>query len=145
MATQKRGVLGNVVRKLGMPPERNGDQAGDQQPEMPPEPNGDLAGDLADNQSRGDTGPTKARAPRQRRPPVDDSEKGKGRNLKIPDSVFRRLELEALRRGMDNSKLATKLLDSRLPKEIKMSWIVDGVGGGKKATADDDEKTPAAD
>jgi len=116
-----------------MPRERNGDQ----QAETPPE----LADDQADIQSRGDAGPARTRAPRQRRPPVDDSEKGKGRNLKIPDSVFRRLELEALRRQTDNSKLVTKILHSALPKDIEMSFIV----GGKKATAGDDEKTPSAD
>jgi hypothetical protein len=39
---------------------------------------------------------------RRRRPPITD--KGRGRNLKIPDSVFRRLELEALRRGVNLSR-----------------------------------------
>ena len=71
-----RGLLGNVVRDLGMPPERR----------RP-------ADDPADGQSRGDASPAKARDPRRRRPPI--TEKGKGRNLKIPDSVFRRLTLEA--------------------------------------------------
>jgi hypothetical protein len=141
MANQRRALLGDVFRKAAMPRERNGDQAGDQQAETPPESNGELADDQADIQSRGDTSPAKARAPRQRRAPVDDGEKAKGRNLKIPDSVFRRLELEALRRGTDNSKLATRLLHSALPKDIEMSFVV----GGKKATTGDDEKTPAAD
>jgi hypothetical protein len=96
MASQ-RGLLGNVVRDVGMP--RNGeldDQAGE---------------------SRGDDAPAKARR-RKRRPPI--TEKGKGRNLKIPDGVFRRLELEALRRGWDKSKLATHLLNQALPPDIKI-------------------------
>jgi hypothetical protein len=34
--------------------------------------------------------------------------------------VFRRLELEALRTGTDNSKLVTKILDRELPKNISV-------------------------
>jgi hypothetical protein len=55
---------------------------------------------------------------RRRRAPV--TEKGKGRNLKIPGSVFRRLELEAIRRGWDKSKLATHVLNQGLPADIKI-------------------------
>jgi hypothetical protein len=55
---------------------------------------------------------------RRRRPPVTD--KGRGRNLKIPDSVFRRLELESLRRGISHSKYVTDLLDRELPRDIKV-------------------------
>ena len=101
MASQ-RGLLGNVVRDLGMPPER-GDEPAD---------------DLADGQGRGDGNPAKSRAPRRRRPLV--TEKGKGRNLKIPDGVFRRLDLEARRRGTDMSKLVTQILDRDLPADIEI-------------------------
>lgn len=99
MATQ-RGLLGNVVRDVGMPHD-----------------NGDLTDDQADEQSRGDAN-QKARAPRRRRPAI--TEKGKGRNLKIPDSVFRRLSLEAQRQQTDNSKLVTKILDRELPTDIRI-------------------------
>jgi hypothetical protein len=99
MASQ-RGLLGNVVRDVGTPRD------------------GELVDDQADGQGRGDTIPAKARAPRQRRTPV--TEKGKGRNLKIPDGVFRRLTLEAQRRGTDNSKLVTKILDRELPTNIRI-------------------------
>ena len=68
-------------------------------------------------------------APRRRRPPV--TEKGKGRNLKIPDGVYLRLTLEAQRTGTDASKLVTKILDRELPANIR---IVVG-----------DDKPPAAD
>ena len=98
----QRGLLGNVVRDLGMPPERNGEPTDDQ----------------ADGQGRGDAGQARPRAPRRRRPPV--TEKGKGRNLKIPDSVFRRLTLEAQRLQTDNSKLVTKILDRELPTDIRI-------------------------
>jgi hypothetical protein len=99
MASQ-RGLLGNVVRDVGTPRD------------------GELADDQADGQGRGDASPAKARAHRQRRTPV--TEKGKGRNLKIPDGVFRRLTLEAQRRGTDNSKLVTKILDRELPTNIRI-------------------------
>jgi hypothetical protein len=97
-----RGLLGNVVRDLGMPPER-GDE---------------LADDQADGQGRGDANQAKSRAPRRRRPLV--IEKGKGRNLKIPDTVYRRLDLEARRRGTDMSKLVTQILDRDLPADIEI-------------------------
>ena len=100
MAIQ-RGLLGNVVRDLGMPHD-----------------NGDLTDDQADGQSRGEANQAKARSPRRRRPPV--TEKGKGRNLKIPDGVFHRLDLEATRRGMDRSKLVTDILDRNLPTDIRI-------------------------
>jgi hypothetical protein len=69
-------------------------------------------GELGDGQaeSAGDATPQRKR---RRRPPI--TEKGKGRNLKIPDSVFRRLELDAMNRGVDNSKRATAILDAALP------------------------------
>ena len=63
--------------------------------------NGELADDQVEGGQGGDA-PTKVR--RKRKGPV--LEKGKGRNLKIPDSVFERLELEAIRRRWDKSKLA---------------------------------------
>jgi hypothetical protein len=50
---------------------------------------------------------------RRRRPPITD--KGRGRNLKIPDSVYRRLELESIERGEDKSRVVTMLLDRHLP------------------------------
>jgi|ERR1700722_8838573 hypothetical protein len=106
-----RGLLGNVVRDLGMPPER-GDEPAD---------------DPADGQGRGDGNPAKSRAPRRRRPLV--LEKGKGRNLKIPDTVYRRLTLEAQRQQTDNSKLVTKILDRELPTDIRI------VVGDEKAPA----------
>jgi hypothetical protein len=108
----QRGLLGNVVRSVGMPPEHDGE----------------LMDDPADGQGRGDAGQAKARSPRRRRPPV--TEKGKGRNLKIPDGVFRRLDLEARRRGIDMSRLVTQILDRDLPADIR---IVVG-----------DEKVPAS-
>ena len=110
--SQRVGLLGNVVRDLG----------------MPPEPNGEPMDDPADGQGRGDASQARARSPRRRRPPV--TEKGRGRNLKIPDTVYRRLDLEARRRGIDRSRLVTQILDRDLPADIR-------IGGG-------DEKVPAS-
>ena len=70
----QRGLLGNVVRDVGTPR------------------NGELVDDQVDGGQGGDA-PAKARR-RTRKGPI--LEKGKGRNLKIPDSVFQRLELEAI-------------------------------------------------
>jgi hypothetical protein len=60
----QRGLLGNGVRSVGMPPE----------PTTEP----------VDGQGRTDAGQSKAKATRRRRPTI--TEKGKGRNLKILDS-----------------------------------------------------------
>jgi hypothetical protein len=76
---------------------------------MQPERNGE-----GDDEGRGESAPRK----RRRRPPVAD--KGRGRNLKIPDSVFRRLELECVRREVNLSKYVTDLLDRTLPQDIKV-------------------------
>jgi hypothetical protein len=102
MASQRVGLLGNVVRDLGMPPDHNGESTDDP----------------ADGQGRGDANQARARTPRRRRPPV--TEKGKGRNLKIPDTVYRRLDLEARRRGIDRSRLVTQILDRDLPTDIRI-------------------------
>ena len=94
---------------------------------MPPDQDGDQGDDQGDGQGRGDAGQGRGRARRARRAPI--TEKGKGRNLKIPDSVFRRLTLEAQRRETDNSKLVTKILDQALPADIRI------VVGDEKAPA----------
>ena len=52
---------------------------------------------------------------RRRRHHAPITEKGRGRNLKIPDSVFRRVELEAIERGSDKSKIVTALLNRHIP------------------------------
>jgi hypothetical protein len=71
-------VLGNVVRDVGTPREQNGD----------------LIDDQTDGQSRG--GETPARNRRRRATAVSD-EKGRGRNLKIPDSLYDQLVIHARR------------------------------------------------
>ncbi len=93
MASPRIGLAGNVVRDM-MQPEQNGE---------------------SDDEGRGDAAPRKRRT---KRPPITD--KGRGRNLKIPDSVFHRLELESMRRGISHSKYVTDLLDRELPRELRI-------------------------
>jgi len=99
-----------------------------------PSPRIGMAGNLVrdmmlpeDDQAVESNGESRGVKRKRRRPPI--TEKGKGRNLRIPDSVFRRLELEALRLGVDNSKLVTRILDRELPKDITIV-----VGESKPAT-----------
>ncbi len=93
MASPRIGLVGNVVRDM-MQPEQNGH---------------------SDDEGRGDATPRKRRT---KRAPVTG--KGRGRNLKIPDTVFRRLELESMRRGISLSKYVTDLLDRELPRELRI-------------------------
>jgi hypothetical protein len=55
---------------------------------------------------------------RRRPPPVE--EKAKGRHVKIPDSVWRRVVLEAVRRGWDTSRLVTFYLNQKAPSDISI-------------------------
>jgi hypothetical protein len=52
------------------------------------------------------------------------SDKSEGHKFGIPDSLFLRLQLEAYRRGMTLSQLATELFDRELPRNIKS--VVEG-------------------
>ena len=88
MAGQK-ALIGGVVRSLT---QRDGD-------------------DQADDQVNGDGQITRRR---RRLAPITD--KGRGRKLKSPDSVFRGLELEAIERVVDKSKIVTALLNRHLPR-----------------------------
>jgi len=89
-------MLGNVVRDM-TPLERNGESA---------------------DERRGGDSPAPKRPRRPRRGPV--LEKGKGRNLKIGDTIFRRLELEAVRLRVSNSQLVARILDRELPRDIRV-------------------------
>jgi hypothetical protein len=44
------------------------------------------------------------------------SEKGKSRKLTLPDSVFDRLVLTAIKRGSTASAIAAEILDRQLPR-----------------------------
>ena len=56
------------------------------------------------------------RAGKPRRKPTTTGEPSKGRKLSIPDSVFERLELTAIRRKTTISAVAADVLDRNLPR-----------------------------
>jgi hypothetical protein len=98
------------------PPEANG-EAG---PE-PPEAEGRLAHpgleDPADGDGQGRGEPNgSSRRPPRRRPKPASGEKTSARKLTLPDSVYIRLELQAIRRGATASAIAAEILDRYLPR-----------------------------
>ncbi len=78
------------------------------------ERNGEQVDDLADVevQSRGGTS---AARPRRRRRALPGG-KVSGRKFQIPDSVFTRLALHAIKTGTSPSAVVAKILDRELPK-----------------------------
>ena len=57
------------------------------------------------------------RKPARRRPRSSAAgEKGKGRKLTLPDAVFDRLVLTAIKRGSTASAIAAEILDRNLPR-----------------------------
>jgi hypothetical protein len=59
---------------------------------------------------------TSARSPKRRPRASAAADKGKGRKLTLPDSVFDRLVLTAIKRGSTASAVAAEILDRNLPK-----------------------------
>jgi hypothetical protein len=53
--------------------------------------------------------------------------------VKVPDSVWQRLELDSIKRRIDKSKRLTQILDTALPffdfKETERPPAADGAGG----------------
>jgi hypothetical protein len=54
--------------------------------------------------------------PRQRRRRIDPGEKTRGHKLSLPDAVFERLELTAIKRKSTASAIAAEILDRNLPR-----------------------------
>jgi hypothetical protein len=87
----------------------------------PPEANGEASTDLleepadGDGQGRGESNGSARRTPRRRPKPVA-GEKSKGRKLTLPDGVFDRLVLTAIKRGSTASAIAAEVLDRNLPR-----------------------------
>jgi hypothetical protein len=87
----------------------------------PPEPNGDAgpepledAADL-DQQGRGEAGSSPKKPARRKGRPAA-GERCAAHKLTLPDSVFARLELTAIRRQSTASAVAAELLDRSLPR-----------------------------
>ena len=87
----------------------------------PPEANGEASADLledsadGDGQGRGEANGSARRSPK-RRPKPAAGEKSKGRKLTLPDGVFDRLVLTAIKRGSTASAIAAEVLDRNLPR-----------------------------
>jgi len=72
-----------------------------------------LLDDPAEGETNGQSRGGKRKSPRRGRPP---KEKRKGRNLKLSESVFERLQLEAIKKKWSVSDVAQFILDGALPK-----------------------------
>lgn len=105
MASQN-GMPSALIRSTVTPPESRNGHPTDDQAETNGEANGHSNGELA--------GDLKPRSRRPRRKPAA-GEKSKGRKLTIRDSVFARLELHAIKKGLTASAIVDDLLDRELP------------------------------
>jgi hypothetical protein len=84
---------------------------------MPPERNGEPIDDQADAELNGEgRGGLTTRKPRTRGRGRVAGEKVRGRKLQLPDSVFERLSLHAIKRKSNASAIAAEILDRNLPK-----------------------------
>jgi hypothetical protein len=88
----------------------------------PHEANGETAAELledpaeGDSQGRGESNGSARRSPKRRPRPSAAGDKGKGRKLTLPDGVFERLMLHAIKKGMTVSATAADILDRNLPQ-----------------------------
>jgi hypothetical protein len=69
-----------------------------------------------DGQGRGEANGNPRRPSKRRSRTSAAGEKGKGRKLTLPDSVFDRLVLTAIKRGSTASAVAAEILDRNLPR-----------------------------
>lgn len=76
----------------------------------------DDQGDAADDQGRVDGPQVEPRAPKSRKKRVPAGGESRGRKLILPDAVWERLELTAIRRKTTASAVAADLLDRNLPR-----------------------------
>jgi hypothetical protein len=103
-----RGMPAALIRPTAMP--------------TPHEANGETGGELledpadGDGQGRGEPNGGARRSAKRRPKAAAAGDKGKGRKLTLPDSVFDRLVLTAIKRGSTASAVAAELLDRNLPR-----------------------------
>lgn len=69
-----------------------------------------------DSQGRGEANGSPRKPARRRPRPSTVGDKGKGRKLTLPDAVFDRLVLTAIKRGSTASAIAAEILDRNLPR-----------------------------
>jgi hypothetical protein len=82
---------------------------------MMPTPLDHSADDQVDVEQGGES-PAPAPRPRSRRRRIDPGEKTRCHKLSLPDAVFERLELTAIKRRSTVSAIATEILDRNLPR-----------------------------
>ena len=103
-----RGMPAALIRPTAMP--------------TPHEANGETSTDLledpvdGDGQGRGEANGNARRSPKRRPKASAAGDKGKGRKLTLPDGVFDRLVLTAIKRGSTASAVAAEILDRNLPR-----------------------------
>lgn len=103
-----RGMPAALIRPTAMPtlPEVN--------EEIAAESSDDVGDD--EGQGRGESNGSARRTTRRRSRASAANEKGKGRKLTLPDSVFDRLVLTAIKKGTTASAVAAEVLDRNLPR-----------------------------
>jgi hypothetical protein len=103
-----RGMPAALIRPTAMP--------------TPHETNGETSTELledpvdGDGQGRGEANGSARRSSKRRPKASAAGDKGKGRKLTLPDSVFDRLVLTAIKRGSTASAVAAEILDRNLPR-----------------------------
>jgi hypothetical protein len=73
-------------------------------------------GELVDDQAGDDLNGGRGVATRSRRRRPKPGGKIRGRKFQVPDSVFERLALHAIKKGTNPSAVLTDILDKTLPK-----------------------------
>jgi hypothetical protein len=103
-----RGMPAALIRPTAMPTPHEAD--GDGSAELPEDPAD------GDGQGRGEANGSTRRSPRRRTKTAVAGDKGKGRKLTLPDAVFDRLVLTAIKKGSTASAVAAEILDRNLPR-----------------------------
>lgn len=108
MAT-RNGMPSELIRSTATPPESRDGPAGDD----PSDPAAEAA--AANGQANGEPAAGPRPRARSRRKPIA-GEKTRAHKLSLPDSVFLRLELHAIKKGSTASAIAAEILDRSLPQ-----------------------------
>jgi hypothetical protein len=72
--------------------------------------------DQVELEGQGGDSPAPAPRPRPRRRRIDPGEKTRGHKLSLPDAIFDRLQLTAIKRRSNVSAIAAEILDRNLPR-----------------------------
>ena len=81
-----------------------------------PDPAADQAADQADGENGQSRGGLRTYRPRRGRRRRAAGEKVSGRKFQLPDAIFERVQLAAIRRRTNPSEIVAEILDRNLPK-----------------------------